>query len=43
MDLYELNRPESLVFIMSYLIIGKLTILNLIIAILIDLLKAREL
>ena len=39
MDLYELNRPESLVFIMSYLIIGKLTILNLIIAILIDLLK----
>jgi len=28
---------------MSYVIIGKLTILNLIIAILIDLLKAREL
>ena len=43
MDLYELNRPESLVFIMSYIIIGKLTILNLIIAILIDLLKAKEL
>ena len=42
-DLYELDRPESLVFIMSYLIIGKLTILNLIIAILIDLLKAKEL
>ena len=43
MDLYKLNRPESLVFIMSYIIIGKLTILNLIIAILIDLLKAKEL
>ncbi len=41
--LLDLNRPESLVFIMSYVIIGKLTILNLIIAILIDLLKAREL
>ena len=41
--LLDLNRPESLVFIMSYVFIGKLTILNLIIAILIDLLKAREL
>ena len=41
--LLDLNRPESLVFIMSYVIIGKLTILNLIIAILIDLLKAKEL
>ena len=41
--LLDLNRPESLVFIMSYVVIGKLTILNLIIAILIDLLKAREL
>ena len=42
MDLYELNRPESLVFIMSYLIIGKHKILNLIRAILIDLFKAKE-
>ena len=41
--LLDLNRPESLAFIMSYVIIGKLTILNLIIAILIDLLKAKEL
>ena len=40
--LLDLNRPESLVFIMSYVIIGKLTILNLIIAILIDLLKGRK-
>ena len=40
--LLDLNRPESLVFIMSYVIIGKLTILNLIIAILIDLLKSRK-
>ena len=40
--LLDLNRPESLAFIMSYVIIGKLTILNLIIAILIDLLKSRK-
>ena len=39
----ESNRPEAWVFMLSYVFIGKLTILNLIIAILIDLLKAREL
>jgi len=41
--LMDNNRPESWFFILSYVFIGKLTILNLIIAILIDLLKAREL
>jgi len=41
--LMDSNRPESWLFILSYVFIGKLTILNLIIAILIDLLKAREL
>jgi len=41
--LMDSNRPEAWVFMLSYVFIGKLTILNLIIAILIDLLKAREL